>query len=111
MSRITSYLEQQFWCPENVITEILQMFICSLIAVGVHDRSRASDGETIILNETVLSHQTAASHTHIIGCVVCTRSSISYPLRLANVETVADGSTGQLALLLEAHCHKRQKYD
>lgn len=90
-------------CSQNIIIEMQQMFICSLIAVGAHDRSRASDGETIILNETVLSHQTAASHTHIIGCVVCTRSSISYPLRLADVETVADGSAGQLALLLQAN--------
>lgn len=107
MLKCNSFSQGQIYKSHNSKTK-KQQIQTYRIAEGVHVRPLSGDGVTIIfVHVGLFSHQTASSHTHIIGCVICARRSISYPLGLPHIETIPDGPTGQLTLLLQTHCERK----
>lgn len=105
MLKCNSFSQGQIYRSHKTKMQQIQTY---RVAEGVHVRPLSGDGVTIIfVHVGLFSHQTASSHTHIIGCVICTRRSISYPLRLPHIETIPDRPTGQLTLLLLTHCERK----
>lgn len=55
------------------------------------------------------THQTLSFHTHIVGAGVEAGRPVSGALGLTDVESIAGGSAGQLALLIWTDCNKRSR--
>lgn len=50
------------------------------------------------------THQALPLHAHVIGRDIDAGGSVSDALSQADIETIAGGSAGQLALLVHTHC-------
>lgn len=69
---------------------------------GEGRRSRHSERKIAHLRG--FTHQALPLHAHVIRGDVDTGGSVSDHLGQADVEAIAGGSAGQLALLVRAHC-------
>lgn len=59
-----------------------------------------------IFTDLKFTHQTPSFHTHIVGAGIEAGRPVSGALGLTDVESIAGGSAGQLALLIGTNCNK-----